>query len=287
MELKSDLEEPPAEELDDPLHEEKYRVTKNIIHKYNDRALFLVSNKCFKICDYCTRNRILEQEQYIINFEDSFDYIKNHPEIRDVIISGGDPLCLNDEDLDYILTELYKIKSVEIIRIGTRTPVVKPERITDSLIEILKKFKPLYMNIHFTDSNEITNDVKIAVNKLADNGIVLGSQTVLLKDINDDVNILKKLFHDLVKLKVKPYYLYSMDRIKNSEKYYVSLKKGIQIIEELKLTTSGLCIPNYVYDSSYGKIPINNSYFKEVGDDEYIVNFKNKEFKIKNGFIIK
>lgn len=249
-------------ESNDPLKESGHNPTKCIVHKYPDRALFLVSNFCAVNCRYCTRSRIFESESDNSNInrhdlDDAFKYLQQHKEIRDVIVSGGDPLMLSDSNLEYILQKLRSIKHIEIIRIGTKVPVVLASRVNNKLVDMLKKYHPLYISIHFTHHLEITQECKDACEKLANAGIPLRSQTVLLKGVNDDVETIKKLMHELLKIRVSPYYLYSCDQIVGSEHFRVSIDKGIEIIKGLRGYTSGYAIPNFVVDSTDGKIILN------------------------------
>jgi lysine 2,3-aminomutase len=265
----------------DPLNEDGHNPTNCIVHKYPDRALFLVTNFCSVNCRYCTRSRIFDEQETKTSFvsnkdlTDAFKYIKKHKEIRDVIISGGDPLTLPDNKLEYILNGLRSIKHVEIIRIGTKIPVVLPQRITDNLTNMLKKYHPLYMSIHFTHPDEITTECKEACEKLANAGIPLRSQTVLLKDINDDVDIIKDLMHKLLKIRVSPYYLYNTDNIIGSSHFRCSIDKGIEIIKGLRGFTSGYAIPSYVVDSIEGKIIINPNNIIENNETEIILKAYN------------
>ena len=271
----------------DPLNEDGHNPTKCIVHKYPDRALFLSTNFCSVNCRYCTRSRIFDNQEKnkpITNkdYEDAFQYIRNHNEIRDIIVSGGDPLTLSDNKLEYILHNIRAIEHVEIIRIGTKVPVVLPERITDGLVSMLKKYHPLYMSIHFTHPAEITDECKKACIKLSDGGIVLRSQTVLLKGVNDSVEVIKELMHKLLMIRVSPYYLYSCDRIIGSEHFRCSIDKGIEIIKGLRGYTSGYAIPNYVIDSNEGKIILNPDNIIENNNNEIILkSYNDKIIKIK------
>lgn len=257
----------------DPLNEDGHNPTNCIIHKYPDRVLFMVTNFCTVNCRYCTRSRIFDDTETKTSFvsnkdlTDAFKYIKKHKEIRDVIISGGDSLTLSDDKLEYILKNVRIIKHVEIIRIGTKVPVVLPERITDNFVNMLKKYHPLYMSIHFTHPAEITNECKEACEKLANAGIPLRSQTVLLKGVNDSVETIKDLMHKLLKIRVSPYYLYNTDRIIGSSHFRCSIDKGIEIIKGLRGFTSGYAIPQFIVDTEYGKIAINPETIIENTDE--------------------
>ena len=267
----------------DPLCEENDSPLQNIIHRYPDRVLFLVTGFCSTYCRYCTRSRMVAKEkQYRFGkteLEKAFEYIAEHTEIRDVLLSGGDPLTLGDNQIDYILSRLRRIPHVEIIRIGTKVPAVLPQRITPSLVKILKKYHPVWMSLHFTHPSEITPEVKEACERLADAGIPLGSQTVLLKDVNDDVATMKNLMHQLLKIRVRPYYLYQCDPISGSAHFRTPVAKGLEIIQGLRGHTSGYAIPSYVIDApgGGGKIPILPEYY--MGKEENYVILKNYEEK--------
>lgn len=244
----------------DALHEENQSPVKNIVHRYPDRVLFLTTSFCSSYCRYCTRSRLVGQRK--INKKDwneGINYIKNHSEIRDVLLSGGDFLSLSDNNIKYLLSQIRSIEHVEIIRIGTKIPIVLPQRITKNLLNILKKYHPLLISIHVTHPDELTPEVKYACESLANCGIPLGSQTVLLKGINDDAEVMKKLMHQLIKIRIKPYYLYQCDQIKGSSHFRTNLNKGIEIIDSLRGHTTGYCIPKFIVDSHLGKIEISSN----------------------------
>ncbi len=252
-------------DMSDPLHEDEDSPVPGITHRYPDRVLFLVSNKCAMYCRHCTRKRKVGDIDNIPSKEvidAGLEYIRNTPVIRDVLLSGGDPFLLSDEYIDYILTELGKIDHVEVIRIGTRTPVVLPYRITDELIAILKKHSPLWINTHFNHPRELTASSKKALAMLADAGIPLGNQTVLLAGVNDCARIMKALVHKLVANRVRPYYLYQCDLSEGLSHFRTPVGKGIEIIESLIGHTSGFCVPTYVIDApgGGGKIPVSPNY---------------------------
>lgn len=252
-------------DMKDPLQEDKDSPVKGITHRYPDRVLFLVSNCCAMYCRHCTRKRKVGNVDSIPSKEElltGIEYIKNTPQVRDVLLSGGDPFLLSDEYLDWLLSEISKIPHVEVIRIGTRTPVVLPYRITDSLINVLKKYKNVWINTHFNHPKELTGAAKRALRKLADIGIPLGNQSVLLKDINDCPRIMKKLVHKLVAERVRPYYLYQCDMSEGLEHFRTNVGKGIEIMESLRGHTSGFAIPTYVIDApgGGGKIPVMPNY---------------------------
>ena len=241
-------------ESEDPLDEDKVRPLPNIFHRYKNRVLLLSTNQCSSFCRFCTRSRLVGNE-IENNIEEAISYIREHEEVNDCIISGGDACMNSTEKLHYILSELNKIEHIKIIRLGTKVPAVMPMRIDNELVNMLSEFwRKLYINIHFTHFVELTNQTKIACLKLAKAGIALGSQTVLLAGINDDANVLKELFQNLLSIKVIPRYLYSMDRIKGSKHFFVDIERGKEIMRELHDgSISGMAIPKYILDSSKGK----------------------------------
>lgn len=252
-------------DMSDPLHEDADSPAPCITHRYPDRVLFLISNTCAMYCRHCTRKRTVGDVDSIpskAEMEKGIEYIRNTPQIRDVLLSGGDPFLLSDARLDWMLTELKKIKHVEVIRIGTRTPVVLPQRITDNLIQILKKHQPIWINTHFNHPREITASAKRAISKLADAGIPLGNQSVLLAGINDCPRIMKALVHKLVANRIRPYYLYQCDLSEGLSHFRTPVGKGIEILESLIGHTSGFCVPTYVIDApgGGGKIPVMPNY---------------------------
>lgn len=263
-------------EMADPLAEDKDSPVPGLTHRYPDRVLLHVSNVCSMYCRHCTRKRKVGDIDHIPDKETilkAIDYIKKTPRIRDVLLSGGDPLMLTDEYLDWILTELRKIKHVEVIRIGSRMPVVLPYRITDDLVNMLKKHHPIWLNTHFNHPYEITNSSKKALQKLADGGIPLGNQSVLLAGINDCPIIMKKLVQMLVKNRVRPYYLYQCDLSEGLTHFRTSVGKGIEIIENLLGHTSGFAVPTYVIDApgGGGKIPVMPNYLISWSDNKVVL----------------
>lgn len=252
-------------EFKDPLAEEKDSPVEGIIHRYPDRVLFHVSNICAMYCRHCTRKRKVGDIDYIPTREQllkGIQYIEKTPQIRDVLLSGGDPLMLPDEKIDWVLAEIYKIPHVQIIRIGTRIPVVLPYRITPELVSIFKKYQPLWINTHFNHPKEITESSKEALALLADGGFPLGNQSVLLADVNDCPRIMKSLLHKLVQNRVRPYYLYQCDLSEGLSHFRTPIGKGIEIMESLIGHTSGFARPTYVIDApgGGGKIPIMPNY---------------------------
>ena len=252
-------------DMTDPLHEDKDSPVPGITHRYPDRVLFLISNRCSMYCRHCTRKRKVGDPDYIPSkkqIERGIRYIKENSQIRDVLLSGGDPFLLPDEYLDWILTKLRKIPHVEVVRIGTRTPVVLPYRITDSLVNMLKKHHPLWVNTHFNHPRELTRSAKEALRKLADAGIPLGNQSVLLAGVNDCPHIIRKLNQKLVQNRVRPYYLFQCDLSEGLSHFRTPVGKGIEIIESLIGHTSGFAVPTYVIDApgGGGKIPVMPNY---------------------------
>ena len=252
-------------EFEDPLGEEQDSPVEGITHRYPDRVLFHVSNICSMYCRFCTRKRKVGDIDYIPAKEQllkGIEYIKENSQVRDVLLSGGDPLMLSDDMLDWLLGEISRIKHVEIIRIGTRMPVVLPYRITDKLIAVLKKYHPLWINTHFNHPRELTASAKEALAKLADGGFPLGNQSVLLADVNDCPRIMKTLLHKLVQSRVRPYYLYQCDLSKGLSHFRTPIGKGIEIMESLIGHTSGFARPTYVIDApgGGGKIPVMPNY---------------------------
>lgn len=266
-------------EQSDPLHEKAFSPVKGIVHRYPDRVLFTVTQVCSNYCRYCTRSHSVGKLDKLgrNDYEKAFAYIESHKEIRDVLVSGGDPLTLNDEMLEYILSNIRAIKHVEIIRIGTRIPVVMPMRITDNLVNILRKYHPLYLSLHFSHPEEITEECAAACNKLADNGFPLGSQTVLLKGINDNISVMKELMHKLLMIRVRPYYLYQCDLIPGSSHFRTTVRKGLEIIKGLRGFTSGYAVPTFVVDApgGGGKIPLLPDYIIEHTKEKIVLrNYK-------------
>lgn len=252
-------------ELNDPLSEDRDSPVPGLTHRYPDRVLFHVSNICSMYCRHCTRKRKVGDVDHVPSKDQlskGIEYIRNTHVVRDVLLSGGDPLMLSDEKLDWLLSEISSIPHVEIIRIGTRMPVVLPYRITDNLVSILKKYHPLWINTHFNHPREITSSSKEALAKLADGGFPLGNQSVLLADVNDCPRIMKSLVHKLVQNRVRPYYLYQCDLAEGLSHFRTPIGKGIEIMESLVGHTSGLARPTYVIDApgGGGKIPVMPNY---------------------------
>lgn len=254
-----------SSDLEDPLHEDDDSPVPGLTHRYPDRVLFLITDMCSMYCRHCTRRRFAGSKDSGIGkdrIDACIEYIRNTPQVRDVLLSGGDALLVSDERLEYIISELRKIDHVEIVRIGSRTPVVCPQRITDDLVNMLKKYHPVWLNTHFNHPNEITPESTEACRKLADAGIPLGNQSVLLRGINDSVRTMRTLVHELVKIRVRPYYIYQCDLSLGIEHFRTKVAKGIEIIEGLRGHTSGYCVPTFVVDApgGGGKIPVMPQY---------------------------
>jgi len=254
-----------SHDMSDPLHEDEDSPVPGLTHRYPDRVLLHVSNTCAMYCRHCTRKRKVGDRDSIPSREDlrqGIEYIRNTPQVRDVLLSGGDPFLLSDDMLDWLLTEIGGIEHVEVVRIGTRTPVVLPYRITDELVEMLKKHHPLWINTHFNHPAEITASSKQALAKLANAGIPLGNQSVLLAGVNDCPRLIKVLNHKLVRNRVRPYYLYQCDLSEGLTHFRTPIGKGIEILESLRGHTSGFSIPTYVVDApgGGGKIPLMPNY---------------------------
>ncbi|MBN2569110.1 MAG: KamA family radical SAM protein [Deltaproteobacteria bacterium] len=266
-------------ESEDPLNEDIHSPIDGLVHRYPDRVLFIATDYCSTYCRYCTRSRMVGKRNHkrftISEWQRKIDYIAGRKEIRDVLLSGGDPLTLSDGKLEWLVSQLRRIPHVEIIRIGTKAPVVLPQRMTSRLAKMLKKFHPIWINIHFTHPDELTAETRDACNRLSDAGIPLQSQTVLLSRVNDDVAVLKRLFHGLLKIRVRPYYLYQCDPITGSAHFRTPVRRGIEIIEGLRGYTTGFAVPLYVIDApgGGGKIPIMDQHI--IGRNGDILELKN------------
>jgi lysine 2,3-aminomutase len=273
-------------EAADPLGEDVDSPVQGLVHRYPDRVLFLVTDFCSTYCRYCTRSRMVGHQggasTNLARWEEAIAYIEKTPAVRDVLLSGGDPLTLSDESLAWLLSRLRQIRHVELLRIGTKAPVVLPQRITPALTRRLKKFHPLWMSIHFTHPEELTPEVSQACERLADAGIPLGSQTVLLSGINDDVATMKALMQGLLKIRVKPYYLYQCDPILGSAHFRTPVEKGLEIIRGLRGHTTGYAVPTYVIDApgGGGKIPLLPEYtLGREGEDLLLKNYQDRVFR--------
>jgi len=273
-------------EADDPLGEDTHSPVPGLVHRYPDRVLFLVTQLCSTYCRYCTRSRLVgatgEQSVRKSDLERGLAYIEATPTVRDVLLSGGDPLSLSDDRLDWILARLRAIPHVEFIRIGSKQPVAMPQRITPSLVRTLRRYHPLWMSIHFTHPDELTPETAEACGRLSDAGIPLGSQTVLLKGVNDDVDTMRRLVHGLLRIRVRPYYLYQCDPISGSGHFRTTVQKGLDIIRGLRGHTTGYAVPTFVIDApgGGGKIPLLPDYVAgRDGDDLLLVNYEGRSFR--------
>jgi lysine 2,3-aminomutase len=274
-------------EDDDPLSEDHDTVAPGLVHRYPDRVLFLTTGTCSTYCRYCTRSRLVgnpggEYHFSTRQWDEAIAYLEAHTEVRDVLLSGGDPLTLSDDKLDWLLSRLRAIPHIEFLRIGTKMPVVTPQRVTRGLIRVLKKHHPLWMSLHFTHPAELTREVAESTARLADAGVPLGSQTVLLKGINDDAAVMKTLMHGLLKNRVKPYYLYQCDPIRGSAHFRTGVDKGLEIIKALRGHTTGYATPLFVIDApgGGGKIQLApDPVVGREGDDLLLRNFEGKLFK--------
>lgn len=264
------------EDMLDPLHEDIDSPTPGLTHRYPDRVLLLVTDMCSMYCRHCTRRRKAGETDQALPLENvdlAVEYLKQHEEVRDVLISGGDPLTLATGVLEKIIQKIQSVPSVEIVRIGSRTPVVLPQRIDDELVQMLKKYKPVWLNTHFNHPKEITPLAIEALDKLAEAGIPLGNQSVLLKGVNDHPEIMKKLVHLLVKNRVRPYYIYQCDLSQGLSHFRTTVAKGLEIMEYLRGHTSGFAVPTYVIDAPYGggKIPVMPQYLISIGENKVVL----------------
>ncbi|MCC5926034.1 MAG: KamA family radical SAM protein [Bacteroidetes bacterium] len=256
----------------DPLEELAHSPVKNLVHNYNDRVAFCVAAECAVYCRYCLRKRMVGDGEYAMNkteLQEGIDYIAAHPEIRDVLLTGGDPMILNDANLEWILSRLRAIPHVELIRIGTRFPVLNPYRFTPEFCEMIGKYHPVWINTHYNHPKELTADAALACDRITRAGAPLGNQTVLLKGINNNADVLKTLFKDLVKMRVRPYYLYQAQLIGGTRHFRTTIEEGMELMEQLRGRISGFAIPTYVLDTPHGKVPLTPNGFKKR-DGEYI-----------------
>jgi lysine 2,3-aminomutase len=272
-------------EMSDPCGEDSHSPVPGLVHRYPDRVLFLVTDRCAAYCRYCTRSRLVSNAtgyDFHPEFDRQIAYIAQHPEIRDVLLSGGDPLLLSDEKLGHLLSRLRAIKHVEFLRIGSRIPVFLPQRITPELCAMLKIFHPLFMSIHSNHPRELTVEVRDALGRLADAGIPLGNQSVLLKYVNDDAAVMKTHVQKLLMCRVKPYYIYQCDLISGSAHLRTSVRKGLEIMEKLRGHTTGYAVPTYVIDApgGGGKVPVSPEYILSRNADRVLIrNYEGKIFE--------
>ncbi len=267
-------------EMADPCGEDSHMPVPGLVHRYPDRVLFLVTDRCASYCRYCTRSRVVSGvgEQHLeTQWEAAFRYLEQHREVRDVLLSGGDPLLFSDQRLEKILARLRSIEHIEFLRIGSRIPVFLPQRITPELCRMLQKYHPLWMSVHVNHPRELTTEVKEALERLANHGVPLGNQSVLLRGVNDDELTMKTLVHKLLRCRVRPYYLYQCDLIKGSAHLRVPVRRGIEIIESLRGHTTGYAVPQLVIDApgGGGKVPVNPGYV--LHHDEHRVLIRNYE----------
>jgi lysine 2,3-aminomutase len=269
---------------EDPLNEEGDSPTPGLIHRYPDRVLMYVSNTCGMFCRFCTRKRKVGKPDFNLNngiLMKQIRYIQRNPAIRDVLLSGGDPLLLPDDKIEFLLKSLRAIPHVEIVRIGTRAPCTLPQRVTPELCSMLRKYHPLYVNVHFNHPREITEESRRACGMLADAGIPLGNQSVLLRGVNDNPETMKSLVQKLLTMRVKPYYLFQMDLVKGTAHFRTKVETGLKIIESLTGHTSGFAVPRFVIDApgGGGKIPVQPNYLIKIQSDKVILrNYKGKQY---------
>ncbi|MGP8198108.1 MAG: KamA family radical SAM protein [Limisphaerales bacterium] len=272
-------------EMSDPCGEDAHSPVPGLVHRYPDRVLFLVTDRCAAYCRYCTRSRMVSNAagyDFHPEFDRQIEYVRRHPEIRDVLLSGGDPLLLSDEKLEFLLAQLRAIPHLEFLRIGTRIPVFLPQRITPGLCAMLKKYHPLFISIHSNHPRELTTEVREALGRLADAGIPLGNQSVLLRHVNDDPVTMRAHVQKLLMCRVKPYYIYQCDLITGSAHLRASVRKGLEIMDSLRGHTSGYAVPQYVIDApgGGGKVPINPEYVLSRNNDRVVIrNFEGRIFE--------
>jgi lysine 2,3-aminomutase len=272
-------------EMLDPCGEDSHSPVPGLVHRYPDRVLFLVTDRCAAYCRYCTRSRLVSNAtgyDFHPDFAKQIDYIRKTPTIRDVLLSGGDPLLFSDEKLEALLSALRSIPHVEFVRIGTRIPIFLPQRITPDLCAMLKKYHPLFISVHSNHPRELTIEAREALGRLADSGIPLGNQSVLLKDVNDDATVMKAHVQKLLMCRVRPYYIYQCDLIAGSAHLRASVRKGLEIMEALRGHTTGYAVPQFVIDApgGGGKVPINPDYIVSRNEERVIIrNFEGKTFE--------
>jgi lysine 2,3-aminomutase len=261
-----------AGECSDPVGEEGTTPVPGLVHRYPDRVLFLVTNQCAAYCRYCTRGRLVSDARAGVfqpRYEQALDYIAAHTEVRDVLLSGGDPLLLTDAKLDYLLGRLRAIPHVEFVRVGSRVPVFMPQRVTPALCEVFRRHGPVWLSLHVNHPRECTADLAAACERLAFAGVVLGNQSVLLRGVNDDAATLRSLVHRLLMMRVRPYYLYACDKITGTAHLRVPVRRGVELIRSLRGFTSGYAVPQFVIDApgGGGKVPVNPDYIENWGED--------------------
>ena len=269
-------------EMVDPCAEDRDSPAPHLVHRYPDRVLLLATDHCAMYCRHCTRRRLVgdhKEDNSASRFDAAIEYLKSNRKVRDVLISGGDPFVLEDEEIEELLGKIRSISHIEFLRIGTRTPVTLPQRITENLVNILKKHAPIWVSVHFNHPKEITKRCKIACDMLSDAGIPLGSQTVLLKGINDRPYIMRKLMQELLQIRVRPYYIYQCDPVRGTQHFRTPVAAGINIMEKLRGHTSGYAVPTYVIDGpgGGGKIPVGPNYILSQAKGKYVLrNYRGK-----------
>jgi lysine 2,3-aminomutase len=276
-------------EMSDPCGEDSHSPVPGLVHRYPDRVLFLVTDRCASYCRYCTRSRLVSNAtgyDFHPQFDRQLDYIRRTPSIRDVLLSGGDPLLLSDEKLEFLLRELRAIPHVEFLRIGSRIPIFLPQRVTPELCAMLKKYHPLFLSIHANHPRELTTEVREGLARLADAGIPLGNQSVLLRGVNDDLTVMRALVHKLLMCRVRPYYLYQCDLISGSAHLRSTVRKGLEIMEGLRGHTTGYAVPQFVIDApgGGGKVPVNPDYVLSRSSGRVLIrNFEGRMFEYPEG----
>jgi len=272
--------------LRDPLDEVAHSPVKNVIRVYPDRIAFCVNNECALYCRYCLRKRMVGDEEWTMKrreLAEAIDWIRATPEIRDVLLTGGDPLTYSDDRLEWLLAELRAIPHVEILRLGTRLPVTLPFRVTDALCEMLAKYHPVWVNTHFNHPRELTADAEEACDKLTRAGIPVGNQSVLLRGVNDSVAVMKQLCEGLVRMRVRPYYVYQAQLLEGTGHFRVPIERGVEIFRALRGRTSGFAIPQYVLDTPYGKVPLDHPYLRgREGDDVVVESWDGRIWRERN-----
>ena len=272
-------------EMADPCGEDGSMPVPGLVHRYPDRVLFLVTDRCAAYCRYCTRSRVVSgagEQELETDHEAAFRYLEEHTEIRDVLLSGGDPLLFSDKKLEKILERLRSIEHIEFLRIGSRVPIFLPQRITPELCEMLQKYHPLFLSVHVNHPRELTSEVKEGLERLANHGVPMGNQSVFLRGVNDSVEVMKTLVHKLLMCRVRPYYLYQLDLIQGSSHLQAPVAKGIEIIEGLRGHTTGYAIPQFVIDApgGGGKVPVNPDYVLQRNSERVVIrNFEGRTFE--------
>jgi lysine 2,3-aminomutase len=272
--------------LRDPLDEVEHSPVKNVIRAYPDRIAFCVNNECALYCRYCLRKRMLGDEEWTMKkreLSEALDWIRATPEIRDVLLTGGDPLVYSDDRLEWLLAELRSIPHVEILRLGSRLPVTLPFRVTDALCRMLAKYHPIWLNTHFNHPRELTADAAEACDRLTRAGIPVGNQSVLLRGVNDSAAVMKELCEGLVRMRVRPYYCYQAQLLEGTAHFRVPIERGVEIFRELRGRTSGFAIPQYVLDTPYGKVPLDHPYLRgRDGDDVVVESYDGRIWRERN-----